>query len=127
MCALTDPVDLNEGILAEVVSEHVEITEVFLQYQPILGADTVNPLPGQVAENETLFDDCAGSLQASTGAYGYRVIPPCLYGEPSTSVLEVGEIEANQKIPFPHDLLSSTGTAPNISVLVGNTRGEWQR
>ncbi len=49
----------------------------------------MNPLPGTVAENETLFDECAGSLQTRTGAYGYRVMPPCLYGGPSTSVLEV--------------------------------------
>lgn len=55
-----------------------------------VGADTVNPLPGKVAENETLFDQCAGSLQANTGAYGYRVMPPCLYGGFSTtSILEV--------------------------------------
>lgn len=49
----------------------------------------MNPLPGKVAENETLFDECAGSLQANTGAYGYRVMPPCLYGGSFTSVNEV--------------------------------------
>lgn len=47
---------------------------------PGIGADTVNPQAGVVAANDTLFDECAGSLQASTGAYGYRVMPPCLYG-----------------------------------------------
>ena len=52
------------------------------------GADTINPLPGSVAENDTLFDECAGSLQPNTGAYGYRVMPPCLHGG-SSSVPEV--------------------------------------
>lgn len=48
----------------------------------------VNPLPGSVAENDTLFDACAGSLQPNTGAYGYRVMPPCLHSG-SSSVPEV--------------------------------------
>lgn len=55
---------------------------------PHAGADTINPLPGSVAENDTLFDECAGSLQPNTGAYGYRVMPPCLHGGAS-SVPEV--------------------------------------
>ena len=46
-----------------------------------IGVDTINPLPGEVATNDTLFDECAGSLQATTGAYGYRVMPPCLHGD----------------------------------------------
>ena len=49
------------------------------------GADTVNPQLGAVvAENDTMFDECAGSLQLESGAYGYRVMPPCLYNGPSS-------------------------------------------
>ncbi|CAM9894829.1 unnamed protein product, partial [Laminaria digitata] len=54
------------------------------------GADTVNPQAGTaMAENSTLFDECAGSLQAESGAYGYRVMPPCLY-DGSSSVPKGG-------------------------------------
>ena len=41
-----------------------------------------------MVENDTLFDECAGSLQAESGAYGYRVMPPCLY-DGSSSVPKV--------------------------------------
>eukprot|EP00752_Nemacystus_decipiens_P014158 g12590.t1 len=84
------------------------------------GADTVNPLPGQVAENETLFDECAGSLQASTGAYGYRVMPPCLFGGPSSSVLEAGGYEpSNALVGFKGDGLDGSLSQPPESPLLG--------
>ncbi|CAN0562377.1 unnamed protein product, partial [Ectocarpus sp. 12 AP-2014] len=67
------------------------------------GADTVNPLPGKVAENETLFDECAGSLQAKTGAYGYRIMPPCLHGEISAASPLLGFAMDGRRIYGPYD------------------------
>ncbi|CAM9193439.1 unnamed protein product, partial [Discosporangium mesarthrocarpum] len=70
----------------------------FSPMSPSAGIDTINPPLDRSDETAVPFDSCAGSLEAETGAYGYRVMPPCLYGptehplqpqgyEPSLSVL----------------------------------------
>ncbi|CAN0415138.1 unnamed protein product, partial [Ectocarpus sp. 12 AP-2014] len=84
------------------------------------GADTVNPLPGKVVENETLSDECAGSLQAKTGAYGYRIMPPCLHGEISAAVLEAGGYKAaNVLIGFEDENSEGLPSTPRESPLLG--------